>query len=123
VAPHILFSIQSSHSSDDESVTGTLSCLIEGTDPDEELFDIENLPNIKISLLKNAIKRAALPDLSVIAKNLELWKIDAPYNNVPSLNDIPIENKMAATKVVSDYWKTSVPTDCINILIRIPTGK
>ncbi|CAB4395380.1 unnamed protein product [Rhizophagus irregularis] len=101
----------------------TIWCLI-NEDPLEAAFPVDILDSKTIGHLKDAIRNKINAPDTVKAKNLEIWKVNVPFEeaegNVITLDNIEVKRKLIipATKICSGF--DNIAETNINFIIKLP---
>ncbi|UZO10898.1 uncharacterized protein OCT59_002476 [Rhizophagus irregularis] len=103
----------------------TIWCLI-NEDPLEAAFPVDILDSKTIGHLKDAIRNKINAPDTVKAKNLEIWKVNVPFEeaegNVITLDNIEVKRKLIipATKICSGF--DNIAETNINFIIKLPAA-
>jgi len=104
-------------------------CVIEG---ETKSFSVDIERTKTVDHLKKAIKADQSPDLDHInPKNLTLWRVDIPVNDLPALlgswkdkqnllNFLSSKKQLEATEDLSDVFEEKPPKKTIHIFVQLP---
>jgi len=98
----------------------SLNCFILGDNPDRT-FTVEIPKNKNVSILKDLIKEKNPSSLgNVDVKNIDLWQVSFPIDDLPSKNPPTVGPKLRSEKLLSDAFPSDLDTNRIHVVVRVP---
>ncbi|KAJ3309615.1 hypothetical protein HDU93_005500, partial [Gonapodya sp. JEL0774] len=100
--------------------TITLACILLG---ENSPFEVSIDPSSSVYSLKKTIRAELSRKLSEIAAmNLELWKVDIPYEARASITDDSLKEAdvMGALDKISEYFQEPTAKEHIHVVVRRP---
>ena len=98
----------------------SLNCFILGDNPDR-MFTVKIPKTENVSILKDLIKEKNPSSLGNIdAKNIDLWQISFPIDDLHSKNPPTVGPKLRSEKLLSDAFPSALDINRIHVVARVP---
>ena len=92
-----------------------------GDDPDR-MFTVKIPKNENVSILKDLIKEKNPSSLgNVDVKNLDLWQVSFPIDDLPSKNPPTVGPRLRSQKLLSDAFPSKLDINRIHVVVRVPS--
>lgn len=98
----------------------SLNYFILGDDPNQ-YFIVDIPKTASVGALQKLIKEDNPSSLhNVDVKNIAMWSISFPIDDLPSKNPPAVGPKLRAEKTLSDVFSSKLDTSCIHVVVRVP---
>ncbi|CAG8696441.1 9038_t:CDS:2, partial [Funneliformis caledonium] len=103
----------------------TIWCLVNG-DPLADAFPVDILDSRTIGHLKDAIRKNINAPDNVKAKNLEIWKVNIPFDeaeeNAITLDNIEVKRKLLIPAIKIYNVIDEIPESNVQFIVKIPAA-
>jgi hypothetical protein len=95
----------------------SLNCFVLGDGPNR-MFTVKILKTENVSILKKSIKEENSLSLSnVDARNIDLWRVNFPIDDLPSKIPMTLGPTLRSEKLLSDVFPSELDTNRIHVFV------